>query len=399
MMFNATPDISIVIPCFNAATSLRAAVESIDRDIQAEIIIVDDGSTDISLDVCRELARESTGRLIAIMQVNAGPASARNRGLAIARGKYLCFLDSDDLHVSGFLSKAIQLLEEDIELVCVEGTMQIVDGPAGVQPWHLRVMEATSPSTIVLRTDAARNIGGFPIDPAFRGESGGEDGAFRHELSRFGSTYKLDQPILKYVVKNSAHFKLFLERARFENGQVVFTRHSPEELDGSLQRALSAYRREVAVRMLDKTLEHVKRNAFAVMGFANDIRKIHGIPLYRAADYSLLNQLAHIWPAQGDVVGFELDPDSLRWLEMGQQASKRGKLLAAFASSDVPPELTIRLLAVGERSSDFVRLWIERVSRDGLVVIDGAIAAQLKLEHEIWEVATTFGSSHVLRRR
>lgn len=89
--------ISIIVPVYNAEGYLSACVDSILaqslRDI--EVILVDDGSTDESPEICDKYAAQDT-RVICIHQENAGAAAARNRGLEAATGKYIAFVDSDD---------------------------------------------------------------------------------------------------------------------------------------------------------------------------------------------------------------------------------------------------------------------------------------------------------------
>lgn len=89
------PPISCIVPVFNGARYIASALESILRQTYApaEIIVVDDGSTDATADV---LARYSN-RVRSLRQQNAGPAAARNTGLNSARGEFVAFLDADDL--------------------------------------------------------------------------------------------------------------------------------------------------------------------------------------------------------------------------------------------------------------------------------------------------------------
>ncbi len=92
----STPSVSIVIPCFNAAPYLAAMLESALAQTwpRCEVILVDDGSTDGSVQVAR--AYEPRGVRI-ITQSNRGASAARNAGLAAASGDFIQFLDADDL--------------------------------------------------------------------------------------------------------------------------------------------------------------------------------------------------------------------------------------------------------------------------------------------------------------
>ena len=89
--------ISVIVPVYNVADYLPKCIESILEqtypDIQ--IILVDDGSTDCSPKVCDRYA-EKDKRINVLHKENGGVSSARNEGIAIARGKYITFPDSDD---------------------------------------------------------------------------------------------------------------------------------------------------------------------------------------------------------------------------------------------------------------------------------------------------------------
>ncbi len=91
--------ISIVMPVYNTAPYLRQCLDSVLAQTlkEFELICVDDGSTDSSLEILEEYA-EIDSRIIVKHQENMGPAIARNNALSIARGKYIAFMDGDDLY-------------------------------------------------------------------------------------------------------------------------------------------------------------------------------------------------------------------------------------------------------------------------------------------------------------
>ena len=103
MTEDKTPQISIIMPCYNVAGYLSAAAESVLRQSfsELELLLVDDGSTDDTAGVCQDLAdHDSRVRLIRQKEGHKGVASARNAGLDHAAGNYLFFLDPDDLLLS-----------------------------------------------------------------------------------------------------------------------------------------------------------------------------------------------------------------------------------------------------------------------------------------------------------
>lgn len=117
--------ISIVVPVYNAKKSLKRCLESLIHQTykQLEIILIDDGSTDGSGEMCNEYASQDQ-RIIVIHKENEGVSAARNTGIERATGTYLQFVDSDDyldLDACEILVKAIE--ENQSEMVicgCVE---------------------------------------------------------------------------------------------------------------------------------------------------------------------------------------------------------------------------------------------------------------------------------------
>lgn len=89
--------ISIIVPVYNAEHTLENCIESLVKQTykNIEIILVNDGSTDKSLNICKEYA-EQDNRIKVLDKTNGGVSSARNKGLDIAAGKYIMFCDSDD---------------------------------------------------------------------------------------------------------------------------------------------------------------------------------------------------------------------------------------------------------------------------------------------------------------
>lgn len=94
-MIDATPLVSIIIPCYNQARFLRSAISSaLNQSYEnVEVVVVDDGSTDDTPTVVQEFA----DRVVAIRQRNLGLSGARNTGFEACNGEYIVFLDSDDL--------------------------------------------------------------------------------------------------------------------------------------------------------------------------------------------------------------------------------------------------------------------------------------------------------------
>lgn len=112
--------ISFIVPVFNAQKTLQRCVSSILSqgldEFAFEILLVNDGSTDGSYEVCEELS-EKHRCIRVISQRNAGPSNARNNGIQSARGEYICFVDSDDNLVPGELAHLLNLCDGKNDLV------------------------------------------------------------------------------------------------------------------------------------------------------------------------------------------------------------------------------------------------------------------------------------------
>ena len=122
--------ISVIIPVYNVENYLAQSVESVLKQSfeNFEIILVDDGSTDSSGLLCDEYAKKDK-RISVIHQENAGPSKTRNNGLNNAKGKYICFLDSDDYLEQGAFELLINTAEShSADLVFFEAHSFTDDG-------------------------------------------------------------------------------------------------------------------------------------------------------------------------------------------------------------------------------------------------------------------------------
>jgi glycosyltransferase involved in cell wall biosynthesis len=120
------PQVSVVIPAYNAMNYLPITLESVLRQTftDFEVLIIDDGSSDQTAQWAEQLVDQ---RVRLISQTNQGVAIARNTGIAQAQGEYIAFLDADDLWAPTKLAKQVQCLRERPEVGLVHTWMAIID--------------------------------------------------------------------------------------------------------------------------------------------------------------------------------------------------------------------------------------------------------------------------------
>lgn len=162
------PVVSVIVPVFNGEQFIREAVENIiSQDYpSSEIIIIDDGSTDGTADIIKQLPYE----VRYFNQENNGPAAARNKGIKEAMGEYIAFLDADDLWPKNNLFILVEALSRDKDIEVVQGhgqlacrnpetrTYEYSGSPRGLFPYYI--------GAALYRRSAFTKVGLF--DPTLR---------------------------------------------------------------------------------------------------------------------------------------------------------------------------------------------------------------------------------------
>lgn len=110
--------ISIIVPVYNQEAYVEKCLYSIKKQSyqNIEVIIVDDGSTDTSLEKCKEICKEDD-RFRVYIQENKGLSAARNKGMEYVSGKYICFIDSDDFISESYIkSLYTNIVQHDADI-------------------------------------------------------------------------------------------------------------------------------------------------------------------------------------------------------------------------------------------------------------------------------------------
>lgn len=119
--------VSVIIPVFNASLLINRCLDSVfnqkTNDI-IEVIVIDDGSSDNSLELLNSYSRPLT----ILKQINQGAAAARNKGIKIATGEYLAFLDADDYWELNFLLETLSFLENNDTIAVSVGQIHKITG-------------------------------------------------------------------------------------------------------------------------------------------------------------------------------------------------------------------------------------------------------------------------------
>lgn len=167
-MTNNSNRVSVIIPVYNGARYLGAALTSVYQQAYQplEIIVVDDGSTDDTAAVSHQSAQSATP-LHYVYQLNAGPAVARNRGVALAQGDLLAFLDADDWWHPEKLQRQVALMAQQPALGYVLSHMHVQQEADALWPVALNRAHYQNdppcvlPTALLVRRTIFQQIGAF----------------------------------------------------------------------------------------------------------------------------------------------------------------------------------------------------------------------------------------------
>jgi teichuronic acid biosynthesis glycosyltransferase TuaG len=194
------PLISVIIPAYNATETIAGAVESaLAQKVSLEVIVVDDGGNE-GLEAL--LPKDV---ILLKNEENLGAAESRNRGIRHARGKYVAFLDADDLWLPGKLEKQLDAMGEQVlcctarELMTPEGicTGRVIGVKQRITYRELLKHNSINCSSVVLRRDVALE---FPMEHS---DSHEDYILWLKILQKYGEAVGIDEPLLRYRLSNT----------------------------------------------------------------------------------------------------------------------------------------------------------------------------------------------------
>jgi alpha-1,3-rhamnosyltransferase len=174
-MHRDLPLVSIIISCFNHEDYIQACIESVVRQTypNIELIVFDDGSSDNSPAILKTLS-EKHGFFFQA-QENIGLSGTLNKGLAMAKGKYISPLGSDDVLMLDKVEKQVHFLEQHEDISMLGGNRLLIDEKGSISPKQkftayrevdfegvlLNLKSGPSTPTTMIRADVLREIGGY----------------------------------------------------------------------------------------------------------------------------------------------------------------------------------------------------------------------------------------------
>lgn len=196
--------VSVIIPAHNCAHYIRQAIDSaLIQEVPMEILVIDDGSRDNLDQVMQDYVKDPRVRYLK-NEKNLGVAKTRNRGVDLAKGNFVAFLDADDYWLPGKLRKQLALIGDTSVVLC--STARELMLPGGELTGHVIPVKdiityhdllhhnQINCSSVLIRTEVAREF------PMFHDDSHEDYLMWMRVLERYGIAYGINEPLLKYRV-------------------------------------------------------------------------------------------------------------------------------------------------------------------------------------------------------
>lgn len=258
-------DLQIIIPAFNSEKYIQECVESIINqkcDYMWQMIVVDDGSTDRTLEILKRYLVDE--RIVVISQKNQGAAAARNKGIENVSSKYLMFVDSDDILEPGAIQKLMQCAyRNDVDVV--EGNFY---------DWKNGKKRQASFSKTAVVTDPINQLLGFPCGKVFRTEL--------FKKIQFPKGFLFEDSIISFLILPQVHIAWTIEDVvfayrRFEMSTTYRTKKNIKSVDtcyilNEMYEAADILGIDI-IQLYDLSLSHIKLSYERISKFNREIRE------------------------------------------------------------------------------------------------------------------------------
>ena len=227
--------VSVIIPVYNAARFLDRTLNSIFAQTykNIEIVLVDDCSKDESAEIIAQYKKENPGIVYHLQETNQGAAVARNTALELAKGRYVAFLDSDDMWYPEKIEKQLRLMKEKDAAFCYTAIEMVNNGDEVIKKKR-KVKEKINYRFLLHNTMIATSS--VLIDRKQTGDfrmplrRGGQDYATWLMLLRDGTVaYGINEALVKYRVGNSS-----LSSNKFKSIKQVWQIQTQDEKIGKI---------------------------------------------------------------------------------------------------------------------------------------------------------------------
>ncbi|MDP5158582.1 MAG: glycosyltransferase family 2 protein [Flaviramulus sp.] len=227
-MTNSKSNVTAIIPCYNDGQYIMQALKSLYNQtlLPEQIIIVDDGSSKATTQI---LAKINHPLLHIIYQENKGVSNARNHAISFAQTDYIVNLDADDYYESSFIEKAVDILNNNNEVVAVSSycrifsnhnTIEII-APLGGKLKDFIVINKSRANSM-FRKKSWASVGGFDE----KMQNGYEDWEFWIAILKQGGTAHIIKEVLShYRIKKVSRDQIALKNHDFELRKYIYFKH------------------------------------------------------------------------------------------------------------------------------------------------------------------------------
>lgn len=202
------PLVSVVMPAYRCAGTIRQAIDSaLNQQVPVEILVIDDCSDDELEQIVMDAYRDIPEVIYRKNPHNMGAAQSRNRGVEMAKGQYVAFLDADDCWTPGKLKKQLKRMEDSGAVLCATArelmtpewgsTGKVIPVKERITYRELLKHNSINCSSVLIRTEVARE---FPMHH----EDSHEDYIMWLEvLQKYDYAVGINEPMLKYRLSNT----------------------------------------------------------------------------------------------------------------------------------------------------------------------------------------------------